>query len=25
MSKNYVLNTYNKFMKLPFGKKLFSW
>jgi len=25
MSKNYVLNTYNKFIKLPFGKKLFSW
>jgi len=25
MSKNYILNTYNKFMKLPFGKKLFSW
>ncbi|WP_420934799.1 hotdog fold domain-containing protein [Alteromonas sp. A081] len=25
MSKNYVLNTYNKFLKLPFGKKLFSW
>lgn len=25
MSKNYVLNTYAKFVNLPFGKKLFSW
>lgn len=25
MLKNYVLNIYNKFMKLFFGKKLFSW
>jgi acyl-coenzyme A thioesterase PaaI-like protein len=24
MSKNYVLNTYEQFLKYPFGKKLFS-
>ncbi|WP_100657953.1 hotdog fold domain-containing protein [Alteromonas flava] len=25
MSKNYVLNTYAKFLKFPFGRQLFSW
>ena len=25
MSKNYVLSTYERFVKYPFGKRLFSW
>ena len=25
MSKNYVLSTYERFLKYPFGKRLFSW
>ena len=25
MSKNYVLSTYERFVKHPFGKRLFSW
>ena len=25
MTNNYVLNTYHRFLKLPFGRRLFSW